>query len=190
MDVTPDIAARRAAGRAVRDLGHALVGHHASTDLLNDVARTLDDLTERIDEGTRRQRDPLSFRDQPGEETDDGVALASYDDRPFSGLASPWGIDVDVHQRGADVEGLVTLRAAHEGAPGRCHGGIVAAWASSGLTTPEPQAQINQELYRLLFSTEISPRLGDAVRAAKAVTTDPDVRRTWIFFGDPTMRLR
>jgi len=127
MDVTPDIAARRAAGRAVRDLGHALVGHHASTDLLNDVARTLDDLTERIDEGTRRQRDPLSFRDQPGEETDDGVALASYDDRPFSGLASPWGIDVDVHQRGADVEGLVTLRAAHEGAPGRCHGGIVAA---------------------------------------------------------------
>ncbi len=70
------------------------------------------------------------------------------------------------------------------------NGGIVAAWASSGLTNPEPQAQINQELYRLLFGTELSPRLGDAVRAAKAVTIDPDVRRTWIFFGDPTMRLR
>lgn len=70
------------------------------------------------------------------------------------------------------------------------NGGIIAAWASSGLTRPEPQAQINQELYRLLFSAELSPRLGDAVRAAKAATTDPDVRRTWIFFGDPTMRLR
>jgi hypothetical protein len=31
--------------------------------------------------------------------------------------------------------------------------------------------------------------LGDAVRHAKAATPDLDVRRTWILFGDPTMRL-
>jgi acyl-coenzyme A thioesterase PaaI-like protein len=84
-------------------------------------------LTEQLNEGERRHRDPINFGDHHGEETGGGVPLASYDDRPFSGLASPWGLDLEVHQRGDDVEGLVTLRAAHEGAPGRCHGGIVAA---------------------------------------------------------------
>ncbi len=126
MELTPDIA-RRAAGRAVRDLGHALVGHHASPALLTNTAQTLDGLTEQLNAGGRRQRDPISFRDHHGEPSGEGLAMASYDDRPFSGLASPWGLDLEVHQRGNDVEGLVTLRAAHEGAPGRCHGGIVAA---------------------------------------------------------------
>jgi autotransporter-associated beta strand protein len=69
-------------------------------------------------------------------------------------------------------------------------GGAVAVWASSGLTEPDPQAQMDQQLMRLLFSNGQSPMLGDAVRGAKQATTDLDVRRTWIFFGDPTMRIR
>jgi len=69
-------------------------------------------------------------------------------------------------------------------------GGAVAVWASSGLTEPDPQAMIDQQLMRLLFSNGQSPMLGDAVRGAKQATTDLDVRRTWIFFGDPTMRIR
>ena len=32
--------------------------------------------------------------------------------------------------------------------------------------------------------------LGDATRQAKLATTDLDVRRTWILFGDPTMKIR
>jgi len=32
--------------------------------------------------------------------------------------------------------------------------------------------------------------LGDATQRAKATVTAPDVRRTWILFGDPTMRLK
>ena len=48
---------------------------------------------------------------------------------------------------------------------------------------------MNEELFRLLFSG--APlRLGDALVKAKAATPDLDVRRTWILFGDPTMRLR
>jgi hypothetical protein len=69
-------------------------------------------------------------------------------------------------------------------------GGAVAVWASSGLTEPDPQAMMDQQLMRLLFSNGPSPMLGDAVRGAKQATTDLDVRRTWIFFGDPTMRIR
>lgn len=68
-------------------------------------------------------------------------------------------------------------------------GGAIATWASSGLTEPGGQVLVTQTLYQALFGAE-SYRLGDAVRRAKASTTDPDIRRTWILLGDPTMRLR
>jgi hypothetical protein len=68
-------------------------------------------------------------------------------------------------------------------------GGGVAVWTSSGLTVPNEQALMDQELMRLLFGTEPMP-LGEAVRRAKAATTDQDVRRTWILFGDPTTKLK
>ena len=68
-------------------------------------------------------------------------------------------------------------------------GGAVAVWASSGLTESNDQLPIDEALVRLLFSgTPIT--LGDATLAAKAAATNPDVRRTWILFGDPTTRLR
>ena len=70
------------------------------------------------------------------------------------------------------------------------NGGAIAVWASSGLTEPNAQAAMDQQLIRLLFADGQSPMLGDAIRGAKAATVDPDVRRTWILFGDPTMRMR
>jgi hypothetical protein len=70
------------------------------------------------------------------------------------------------------------------------NGGGVAVWASSGLTEPDAQSQMDQQLMRLLFADGQSSTLGDAVRGAKHATNDKDVRRTWILFGDPTMRIR
>jgi hypothetical protein len=67
-------------------------------------------------------------------------------------------------------------------------GGAVAAWASSGVTDSTIQAPVNQELFRLLFS-DPTLTVGQAVVAAKRVVSDPDVRRSWIFFGDPALRL-
>jgi acyl-coenzyme A thioesterase PaaI-like protein len=118
--------ARRAAGRSVRRIGHALVGHDASEGLLSDVATTLDELTERLDEGSPRRR-PIEHVGHREMQTVGGrAAIESYDDRPFSGSASPWGVDLEVHRVGDEIEATVTLGAAHEGAPGRAHGGIVA----------------------------------------------------------------
>jgi hypothetical protein len=68
-------------------------------------------------------------------------------------------------------------------------GGAVAFWGSSGLTYPDPQSLMNKELIRLLFNGQ-SLRLGEATMRAKAATEDQDVRRTWILFGDPSMRLK
>jgi hypothetical protein len=67
-------------------------------------------------------------------------------------------------------------------------GGAVAAWASSGFTAANGQALMNRAVFPALFTA--GKRLGDATREAKAATADAEVRRTWILFGDPTMRLR
>jgi len=69
------------------------------------------------------------------------------------------------------------------------NGGSVASFSSSGLTIPIGQHEMGQQLFSLLYSG--APiTLGDATRQAKAATTDIDVRRTWILFGDPTMKIR
>ncbi len=68
-------------------------------------------------------------------------------------------------------------------------GGAVAVWTSSGLTVPGEQAVMNLELIRLLFNGQ-GLTIGEAVMRAKRATTNGDIRRTWILFGDPTLRLR
>jgi hypothetical protein len=69
------------------------------------------------------------------------------------------------------------------------NGGAVAVWASSGQTNMEGQLQVAGPLYQLLFGGQ-AMTLGDAVRGAKNATGDQGVRRSWIFFGDPTQRIR
>ena len=69
------------------------------------------------------------------------------------------------------------------------NGGAVAVWASSGLTSPQPQLQMDQNVVKLLFTLP-ALSLGDATRQAKADITDSDVRRTYILFGDPLLRLK
>ena len=68
-------------------------------------------------------------------------------------------------------------------------GGAIAVWASSGLTEPEGQVAMNEELVRLLFNGE-ELTIGEAAMRAKAAADDADVRKTWILFGDPTTKLR
>jgi hypothetical protein len=62
------------------------------------------------------------------------------------------------------------------------------------MTYPQDQVAINQQLYRLLFGAsdqKVQPMtLGEATLKAKAATLDPDVRRTWVLFGDPAMRIK
>ena len=119
--------ARAEAGRAIRDLGHALVGHHAPIELLDEVTRELDRLTGRLVQGASRSRSEVRSDGQFGEPPPNGSVMTSYDERPVSGRASPWGLDIEVRRDGDEAVASLTLRAAHEGAPGRSHGGIVAA---------------------------------------------------------------
>jgi len=69
------------------------------------------------------------------------------------------------------------------------NGGAVAAFASSGLTLPTGQHAMGLQMFQLLYGGS-SVAIGDASRQAKTATTDMDVRRTWILFGDPTLKIR
>ncbi|HYX29825.1 MAG TPA: C25 family cysteine peptidase [Pyrinomonadaceae bacterium] len=69
------------------------------------------------------------------------------------------------------------------------NGGAVAAFASSGLTIPDGQHEMGLRMFQLLYGG--SPiTIGDASCQAKTATNDMDVRRTWILFGDPTLKIR
>jgi uncharacterized repeat protein (TIGR01451 family) len=68
------------------------------------------------------------------------------------------------------------------------NGGAVAVWASSGFTTAPPQAAMDQALLRTMAANPTQP-LGRSILKSKLKITDPDVRRTWILFGDPAMRV-
>ncbi|HKP85331.1 MAG TPA: C25 family cysteine peptidase [Blastocatellia bacterium] len=68
-------------------------------------------------------------------------------------------------------------------------GGAVAVWASSGMTRPDAQAAMNQRVFQMLFGPS-SQTIGEATVKAKSAVSDPDVRRTWMLFGDPSMKLK
>ena len=70
------------------------------------------------------------------------------------------------------------------------NGGASAVWASSGLTGLQPQVGLAEMLLAALYPpTGSAPTLGEAIVSAKRMIQDVDARRTWILFGDPTMRL-
>jgi uncharacterized repeat protein (TIGR01451 family) len=69
------------------------------------------------------------------------------------------------------------------------NGGGVAVWASSGFTEQPPQATLNQAILRQFMLHPANP-LGRLILDAKSTTIDNDVRRTWVLFGDPAMKLQ
>ena len=71
-------------------------------------------------------------------------------------------------------------------------GGAVAVYASSGMSDSADEDALNGELFQRLFASGPQARrvvLGEAAMAALAAVKNPDVRRTYHLFGDPTMRL-
>ena len=73
-------------------------------------------------------------------------------------------------------------------------GGAAVVWASTGQSGPFDQALANQEFFRLIFNGDaVNPKsltIGEAAVRAKRTINDPDVRRTWLLFGDPSMTFK
>ncbi|MGA7751397.1 MAG: C25 family cysteine peptidase [Candidatus Sulfotelmatobacter sp.] len=66
------------------------------------------------------------------------------------------------------------------------NGGAAAVLASSGLNQAPPQTILDS----LVVRGDRRLTLGDSIMNAKSGITDPDVRRTFILFGDPAMRVK
>lgn len=125
--MTPPVSqARERLGFALRQFGHDVVGHNADEGLLDELTDALADGSRRLRESSRRSRADTGFHDRWNLGLDEGAPVPSYGDRPFTGLSSPWSVEPDVRRNGDGVRATVTFGAAHEGAPERCHGGIVA----------------------------------------------------------------
>jgi acyl-coenzyme A thioesterase PaaI-like protein len=130
MTVDPELRMRAAA--ALRDLNHAFVAHDADDATLERLARTLRAEAETMREGPRRDRLALirAAREAAGTDAPRLAAAlpgSGFEDRAVAGQANPTAVDLEVDFSGDDVVATVLLRPAFAGAPGRAHGGIVAA---------------------------------------------------------------
>lgn len=123
-------ARRVEAAGALRRLLHAFVGHDADDATLLALHAETDALTARLQRGAPRDRMTLMRRASAGANpfADPAtVRRAGFEDRAVAGRANPTSVVFDVRQEGDAMVTDVRLEAAFEGAPGRAHGGIVAA---------------------------------------------------------------
>jgi acyl-coenzyme A thioesterase PaaI-like protein len=116
------------AATALRALAHSFVSHRAPHGLLERIATSAEGFTAALltHEPRRRSIDAMKH-DLFGAEIADGESVDHFPDCVVSGLANPMGIAIRVHRDGDESVARVTLGPAFEGAPGRAHGGIVAA---------------------------------------------------------------
>ena len=132
-----DLPDRKAAAAALSRLSHALVHHRADTAVLQTIAREADRLAADIeDEPVRERRMELlshpsfdaAVEGSLGELVhDDGAFVDTFSDSPVSGSANPLNMGLRIARESEESVGKVTLAPGWQGAPGRSHGGVVAA---------------------------------------------------------------
>jgi acyl-coenzyme A thioesterase PaaI-like protein len=113
---------RSQAAASLRALGHSFAAHDPDDDVLTRLSETATELTRRVDEAPIRDRLALMRRG-----FDQGGMGLGFEDRAVGGGSNPTSVEMDVRYDGDEIIADVVLRRAFEGAPGRAHGGIVAA---------------------------------------------------------------
>lgn len=137
VDDHPDLPARIDAATAMRRLAHAMIAHRVDIATLHRMAEAAERLATEIETQPRRGRleellaSPRFAAAMAGESLsrviEDGAFVDLFHDSPVSGSASPLSIGLRIRREGEQAIGTVTLAPGWEGAPGRSHGGIVAA---------------------------------------------------------------
>ncbi len=121
-------AARLDAAGVLRRLGHAIVAHEAGDEVLNRISVEAEELLRAVEATPDRIRTPLDmvhavFVVPPP----DGRGRTNFPDDIVTGKANPLGMAADITREGDVAVLRTTLGPAFEGAPGRAHGGTVAA---------------------------------------------------------------
>lgn len=119
---------RARAAEALRRFGHTLMEREADDELLERVTAAAERTIVELETAPRRTRDFVRIKQQFFPQgVEDGAKVVHFDECFVSGRWNPLGIGIDVWREGDGVRATVELGAAFEGAPGRSHGGIVAA---------------------------------------------------------------
>jgi acyl-coenzyme A thioesterase PaaI-like protein len=104
------------------------MAHEADPGLLDRVADAAHRVADDLDAEPPRQRDLLEMKRRMFDvEVTDGERVSHFDECFVSGSQNPMGVAIEVRRDGDGVRADVELGPAFEGAPGRSHGGIVAA---------------------------------------------------------------
>lgn len=127
--------ARLAAAAALRSLNHAFVAHDADEAQLRELAARANAGAATLRAGTHRDRLALMRAAAAAAATSTDLtggfppaaAGSGFSDRAVAGTTNPTSIEIDVGYEGDDVVGRFEFGSAFEGAPGRAHGGMVAA---------------------------------------------------------------
>jgi acyl-coenzyme A thioesterase PaaI-like protein len=138
LDESPEeLDARIRMATALQRLGHAAVGHRLHPELVLHIAETAARLADDVSACTPRDRtaeiamNPRFARLLDGVEREpiglDGEPMDLFRDSIVSGRTNPMGIGLQVRRTGDEVVATTALGPAFEGAPGRAHGGVVAA---------------------------------------------------------------
>ena len=123
-----DDDARTDAARALRDLIHEFATRDPDAASLGALAATARSATDSLRAHALRDRHELMRRAVGASGLPDmGAAGNGFGDRAVGGVANPTGVELSVRFEADEVVADVVLRRAFEGAPGRAHGGIVAA---------------------------------------------------------------
>ncbi len=124
----PELGPRSAAARALRRLGSALVRHRATEDELRQLEQTADATAHVLEQrpAVPRPSDYMARRYSDPRPVD-GAEVVAFSDRPFSGPTNPMGFEVTMRRHGEAARSRVLFPAAFESAPGRAHGGAIAA---------------------------------------------------------------
>ncbi|MCP5029747.1 MAG: PaaI family thioesterase [Actinomycetia bacterium] len=121
-------AARIRLANAIRAVSHGVIGHDSDPEILHRLAETLEEAVPGIESGPTRDRLLVSWEQRlEGPPPTHGEVLSSGILRPVYGPGNPFGLPYEPRVDGHDVVTTVSLGSAHEGAPGRSHGGVVAA---------------------------------------------------------------
>lgn len=135
---------RLAAAAALRELNNAFVMHDADIELFDQIAATARGISTQLRRAERRDR-AGSLAEHVGRllavDRDDLADETRFDpmtDRAVGGPANPISAELAFESAEDEVVVRTVLGAAYEGAPGRAHGGMVAALFDdiTGFTLP------------------------------------------------------
>jgi len=161
----------------MRELGHAFVARNLSDDQLDALSEQLralrqvvSDAPNRVREFSRDRLEEVSFTIPTVEEAGTRQLFA---DSFVSGSANPMGLAAQLWREGDVACMQVTLGKAFEGAPGRAHGGVVAALLD------EVMGVMNMIHGAMAFTARL-----DITYHAPTPVGEPIIARSWLEHKD------